>query len=85
MKKRFEWKRLISRKRRPSPSGMTLIELLIVIAISAVILIALLSLYIAGQKYFFNQDSRADTIEESRMPMSWISRDIRMHRPQVPS
>jgi hypothetical protein len=56
---------------------MTLIELLIVVALSAVILIALLSLYVAGQKYFFNQNSRADTIEDSRMPMSWVSRDIR--------
>jgi hypothetical protein len=56
---------------------MTLIELLIVVAISAIIMIALLSLYMAGQKYFFNQNSRADTIEESRMPMAWVSRDIR--------
>jgi hypothetical protein len=56
---------------------MTLIELLIVVAISAIIMIALLELYMTGQKYFFNQNSRADTIEESRMPMAWISRDIR--------
>lgn len=59
------------------PRGMSLIEVLIVVAISALIMIALLSLYMAGQKYFFNQNSRADTIEESRMPMAWISRDIR--------
>jgi len=59
------------------PRGMTLIELLIVVAISAIILIALLSLYTGGLKYFFNQNSRADTIEESRMPMAWVSRDIR--------
>jgi hypothetical protein len=56
---------------------MTLIEVLIVVAISALIMIALLSLYVAGQKYFFNQNSRADTIEDSRMPMTWVSRDIR--------
>ena len=60
-----------------SPSGMTLIELLIVVAISAIILIALLSLYTGGLKYFFNQNSRADTIEDSRLPMARISRDIR--------
>jgi|GEM_PF-513181 len=63
-------------RRRPA-RGMTLIEMLIVVALSAVIMIALLSLYMAGQKYFFNQNSRADTIEESRMPMAWLSRDIR--------
>jgi len=56
---------------------MTLIELLIVVAISALIMIALLELFMAGQKYFFNQNSRADTIEESRRPMAWVSRDIR--------
>jgi len=70
-------KRLEFRSRRPSPVGMTLIELLIVVAISAIIMIALLSLYMTGQKYFFNQDSRADAIEGSRMPMVRISRDIR--------
>jgi hypothetical protein len=56
---------------------MTLIEMLIVIALSAIILIALLSFYVEGQKYFYNQNSRADTIEESRIPMAWISKDIR--------
>ena len=55
----------------------TLIELLIVVAISAVIMIALLSLYMEGQKYFFNENAKADTIEDSRFPMTWISRDVR--------
>lgn len=64
-------------KIQKGPKGLTLIELLIVVAISAVILIALLSLYMTGQKYFFNQNMRADTIEDSRMPMAWISRDAR--------
>lgn len=65
------------RARRRPASGMTLIEILIVVAISAIIMIALLSLYMAGQKYFYNQNSRADAIEGSRMPMTWISRDVR--------
>jgi prepilin-type N-terminal cleavage/methylation domain-containing protein len=62
---------------RPKPRGMSLIELLIVVAISAIIMIALLSLYMAGQRYFFNEDAKADAIEDSRMPMTWISRDVR--------
>ncbi len=74
---RLTRKRAGKRFGKPRPKGMTLIELLIVVAISAIILISLLSLYIAGQKYFFNQNSRADTIEDSRMPMAWVSRDIR--------
>lgn len=63
--------------RKSYPRGMTLIELLVVVAISALIMIALLELFMTGQKYFFNQNSRADTIEESRQPMAWVSRDIR--------
>ncbi len=62
---------------RRKPRGMSLIELLIVVAISAIIMIALLSLYMAGQRYFFNEDAKADAIEDSRMPMHWISRDVR--------
>jgi prepilin-type N-terminal cleavage/methylation domain-containing protein len=69
-------KRSIFRKRK-APKGLTLIELLIVVAISAVIMIALLSLYMEGQKYFFNENAKADTIEDSRFPMTWISRDLR--------
>lgn len=64
-------------RKRKAPKGMTLIELLIVVAISAVIMIALLSLYMEGQKYFFNENAKADTIEDSRFPMTWISRDVR--------
>jgi Tfp pilus assembly protein FimT len=74
-------KKILRRSRQNAKAshekGLTLVELLIVIAISALIIIALLSLYIAGQKYFFNQSAKADTIEDSRMPMAWISRDIR--------
>jgi len=64
-------------RKRSLPSGMTLIEILIVVAIGAIIMIALLELYMTGQKYFFNQNARADTIEDSRLPMTWISRDVR--------
>jgi prepilin-type N-terminal cleavage/methylation domain-containing protein len=61
----------------PGPRGMSLIELLVAVAISAIVVIALLTLYVEGQKYFFNQNSRADTIEEIRSDMARISRDIR--------
>lgn len=61
----------------PRQAGLTLIELLIGIAISSVVMIAFLTLYAEGLKYFFNQNARADTLEDSRYPMAWISRDIR--------
>jgi prepilin-type N-terminal cleavage/methylation domain-containing protein len=70
-------KTAVAKKAGNRPHGLTLIEMLIVVAISAIILVALLSLYMAGQKYFFNENAKADTIEDSRYPMTWISRDIR--------
>lgn len=65
------------RRRRTPACGMTLIEMLVGIAVAAVVMIGLLQLYVAGQKYFFNQNSRTNTIEQSRVPMGRISRDIR--------
>ncbi len=76
MKTTITPERAPTRTRNPA-KGMTLIELLIVIAISGIIVIALLSMYVGGMKYFYNQNSKADTIEDSRMPMAWVSRDIR--------
>lgn len=65
------------KKQKSFPKGLTLIELLIVIALSALIMLALLSLYSAGQKYFINQGAMADTIEDSRYPIARITRDVR--------
>ena len=56
---------------------MSLIEILVVIVISAIIVVALLALFAAGQKYFANQDARADAMEDSRFPITWMTRDIK--------
>jgi len=61
----------------PAPRGVSLIELLLAVAIGALVILAVLSLYMSGQKYFFNQDARAETIDDSRFPAEWISRDLR--------
>lgn len=76
MKKIF---RLIKnfKKNQSWPKGLTLIEILIVIAVSSILVVALLSLFISGQKYFINQDARSDAIEDSRFPVTWITRDIK--------
>jgi len=66
-----------AKRRTYLPKGFTLIELLVVIAISALIVLAMLSLYSAGQRYFVTQSAKADTIEDSRHPLAWITRDIR--------
>jgi hypothetical protein len=47
------------------------------VAIGMIVILAVLSLYMSGQKYFFNQDARAETIDDSRFPADWISRDLR--------
>jgi len=64
-------------KIKPIPKGTSLIEILVVIVISAIIVVALLSLFAAGQKYFANQDARADAMEDSRFPITWMTRDIK--------
>jgi len=70
-------KAMLFKRKIKASKGTTLIELLIVTAISALIVLALLSLYSAGQRYFVTQSAKADTIEDSRHPLTWITRDIR--------
>ncbi len=64
-------------KQGPLPKGVTLVEALVGVAISALLIIALLTLYMAGQRYFINQGAKADAIEGIRAPMIRIARDIR--------
>jgi prepilin-type N-terminal cleavage/methylation domain-containing protein len=58
-------------------AGLTLIELMIGLAISAMVMTAFLTLYAEGQRFFFNQNARSDALEDSRLPMAQISRDVR--------
>ncbi len=66
-----------SEETKSRAQGLTLIEVVISLAIVAVILVALLSLYTTGQKYFINESARAATIEASRYPLAWITRDVK--------
>lgn len=61
----------------PRQAGLTLIELLVGVAISAIVVTSFLALYAEGQRYFFNKNAEADAIEDSRLPMAEISRDVR--------
>lgn len=63
--------------RQSAQKGLSLIEVLIGVALSSILMLALLTLYIAGQKYFFNQGAKADMMQDSSYPSEWISRDIR--------
>jgi len=66
-----------SKKTRSAAQGLTLLEVVIALAIICGILVALLSLYTTGQKYFINESTRAATIEDSRYPLAWITRDVK--------
>lgn len=61
---------------RRRPSGMTLIELLIGLAVSSVVMLAFLSLFATSQKMFQNQEARATALEDSRFPIRWLTTDI---------
>ncbi|NIM90974.1 MAG: prepilin-type N-terminal cleavage/methylation domain-containing protein [Candidatus Aminicenantes bacterium] len=57
--------------------GLTLVELLVVLALSALIILALVTLYTSGQRYFINQDAQAKVLREGRYVLDWIARDIK--------
>ena len=65
------------RKIKFEPRGLTLVELLVVLALSALIILALVTLYTSGQRYFINQDAQAKVLREGRYVLDWIARDIK--------
>lgn len=67
---------MMKRNRKIFARGISLMEFLLVMALSTVIMLALLSLFVSGQKYFMNQDAKSDAIEDSQYPIRWLTRDI---------
>ena len=57
--------------------GLSLIEVLIAMVLMSIAMLALLSLYNSGQKYFTNQDARSDILNDSRITLTLLSRDIK--------
>jgi len=57
--------------------GFTLIELLVIVAIGSFMVLAMLSLYVAGQRYFMTGSARADVLRDNRHVLNYISRDIK--------
>jgi prepilin-type N-terminal cleavage/methylation domain-containing protein len=58
--------------------GFSLMESLISLTILALMFGAILSLYTHGQKTFINESAQAEAIEQSRYPLAWITRDVKM-------
>ena len=67
------------------PEGFTLVEVLIIASIISLIMVTLLSLYVAGQRYFIIESARADVLRDIRQVLNWISRDIKEGIQVVPS
>ncbi|MFC2169760.1 PilW family protein [Acidobacteriota bacterium] len=68
-----------------SPKGLSYIEILIAVAISALLIVALLSLFMTNQKDFINQGAKAEAINDSRSALTWMTRDIRQAIQVVPT
>lgn len=73
------------KRKKFNPKGLTLVELLVVLALSALIILALVTLYTSGQRYFINQDAQAKVLREGRYVLDWIARDIKEAVQVVPS
>jgi type II secretory pathway pseudopilin PulG len=69
-----------SRKFKPrkgQPKGITLVEVLITVTIVSFMILAMLSLYLAGQRYYMNGTARSDVLRDNRQVLNYISRDVK--------
>lgn len=64
-------------KKRRHSRGLTLIEVLVGMVLMSIVVLGLFSLYSTGQKYFANQDAHVDILNDSRLTLSMLSRDIK--------
>jgi len=69
---------ILKGKKIRHPKGISLIELLMGLAVSSIVILAFLSLFVIGQKTFYNQDARSSTVDNSRFPMNWLTKDINL-------
>ena len=65
--------------------GFTLIELLIIVAIGSLLVLAMLSLYVSGQRYFMTGTARTDVLRDNRQVLNWVSRDVKEGIQVLPS
>ena len=66
-----------AKKKRRHTRGLSLIEVLVGMVLMSIAILALFSLYSTGQKYFANQDVRVDILNDSRLTLTLLSRDIK--------
>ena len=77
-----------SRRFKPKklqPKGITLIEVLVTVTIVSFMILAMLSLYVAGQRYFLNGSARSDVLRDNRHVLNYVSRDVKEAIQVMPS
>ncbi|MBM3293546.1 MAG: hypothetical protein FJY82_03385 [Candidatus Aminicenantes bacterium] len=57
--------------------GISVMEAVLGLAISSIVVLAVLSMYTKGQHVFVNQAAFGDALEESRYPFACLSRDVK--------
>ncbi len=67
------------------PEGFTLIELLVIVAIGSFLVLAMLSLYVSGQRYFMIGTARTDVLRDNRQVLNWVSQDVKEGIQVLPS
>ena len=77
-----------SRRFKPKkyqPKGITLIEVLVTVTIVSFMILAMLSLYVAGQRYFMTGSARSDVLRDNRQVLNYVSRDVKEAIQVMPS
>ncbi len=59
-------------------TGFSVLEALIALTILTVMIGAILSFYAKGQQTFINETAQAEAIEQTRYPLAWITRDVKL-------
>lgn len=67
------------------PKGITLVEVLVTVTIVSFMILAMLSLYVAGQRYFMNGTAKSDVLRDNRHVLNYISRDVKEAIQVMPS
>ncbi|MQY60693.1 hypothetical protein GH153_02505 [bacterium] len=70
---------------KSKPEGFSFVELLVTVTISSFMIVAMLSLYVAGQKYFMTGSARSDVLRDNRQVLNYVSRDIKEAIQVIPS
>ena len=70
---------------KSKPEGFSLVEVLVTVTISSLMILAMFSLYVAGQRYFMTGSARSDVLRDNRQVLNYVSRDVKEAIQVLPS